>query len=52
MDKCAIDIHHHYLPPGLVEEAKSHGKALGVEITEANGGMTRLCFSGGAKISV
>src|SRR5262249_27991818 len=27
----AIDIHHHYIPPELIEEVKSNGKALGVE---------------------
>jgi len=27
----AIDIHHHYLPPELIEEVKQHGKTLGVE---------------------
>jgi aminocarboxymuconate-semialdehyde decarboxylase len=25
----AIDIHHHYFPPELIEEIKTHGKALG-----------------------
>ena len=25
----AIDIHHHYFPPELIDEIKSHGKALG-----------------------
>lgn len=27
----AIDIHHHYIPPELIEEVKSNGKTLGVE---------------------
>jgi hypothetical protein len=27
----AIDIHHHYIPLELIEEVKTHGKALGVE---------------------
>src|SRR4029077_4540144 len=27
----AIDIHHHYLPPELIDEVKRHGKTLGVE---------------------
>ncbi len=27
----AIDIHHHYIPPELIEAVKSNGKALGVE---------------------
>ena len=25
----AIDIHHHYFPPELIDEIKQHGKALG-----------------------
>ena len=52
MDKCAIDIHHHYLPPGCVEEAKRHGRTLGVEVPEAKAGMTSLCFSGGRTFNV
>ncbi len=52
MDKCAIDIHHHYLPPGLVEEAKRNGKSLGVEISEPKDGQTRLCFTGGESFGV
>ena len=27
----AIDIHHHYVPPQLIDEVKRNGKALGVE---------------------
>lgn len=27
----AIDIHHHYIPPELIEEVKNNGKTLGVE---------------------
>ena len=27
----AIDIHHHYIPPELIEEVKTNGKTLGVE---------------------
>lgn len=45
MRSCAIDIHHHYVPPSLLEEAKRHGKALGVEATEAKNGETTLSFS-------
>lgn len=33
----AIDVHHHYVPQELIEETKHHGKALGVDITEAQG---------------
>src|SRR5713226_4649791 len=27
----AIDIHHHYFPPELINEIKQHGKSLGIE---------------------
>jgi aminocarboxymuconate-semialdehyde decarboxylase len=27
----AIDIHHHYFPPELMDEVKAHGKSLGIE---------------------
>lgn len=47
MHSCAIDIHHHYVPPSLLEEAKRHGKALGVEVAGAKNGETALSFSGG-----
>ena len=49
---CAIDIHHHFLPPGLVEEAKRHGKTLGVEIIETKEGRSTLCIAGGTKSSL
>ena len=34
----AIDIHHHYFPPELVEEVKQHGKTLGIEYYEPKDG--------------
>lgn len=46
MKICAIDIHHHYVPTSLLEEAKKHGKALGVELKESNGEKS-LAFAGG-----
>ena len=49
MQRCAIDIHHHYLPPELLEEGKSHGKALGVEVGETKEGQTSLAIAGGSK---
>src|SRR5437667_368340 len=36
MKTCAIDIHHHYVPTSLLDEAKRHGKTLGVELKENN----------------
>jgi aminocarboxymuconate-semialdehyde decarboxylase len=45
---CAIDIHHHYVPDGLLEEAGHHGNALGVELTDTNG-QKGLSFAGSPK---
>ena len=44
---CAIDIHHHYIPPGLLREAKRHGEALGVAVSETKDGQITLSFAGG-----
>ena len=52
MSNCAIDIHHHYLPPGLLEEGKRHGKALGVEVSETKEGKTTLSIAGGRSFVV
>ena len=41
----AIDIHHHYFPPGLVNEVTKHGKAMGVEASVQEGGSVRVSFS-------
>jgi aminocarboxymuconate-semialdehyde decarboxylase len=46
MKTCAIDIHHHYIPTSLLNEAKRHGKTLGVELKENNGAKS-LSFAGG-----
>ncbi len=43
----AIDIHHHYVPAGLVEEAKRNGKALGVEVVDRGGADVGLSYAGG-----
>ena len=43
----AIDIHHHYVPKQVIEEARRHGKALGVEISENKDGAVRFSFDGG-----
>src|SRR5262245_63117527 len=48
MKICAIDIHHHYVPNSLLEEAKNHGKTLGVEFTETDG-QKALSFAGSPK---
>jgi aminocarboxymuconate-semialdehyde decarboxylase len=33
-DARAIDIHHHYIPPELIEEVKKNGKALAARVLE------------------
>jgi predicted TIM-barrel fold metal-dependent hydrolase len=43
----AIDIHHHYVPASLVEEAKRHGKTLGVEVVDRGGDELGLSYAGG-----
>ena len=43
----AIDIHHHYVPAGLVEEAKKNGKTLGVEVVDRGGADLGLSYAGG-----
>jgi len=45
----AIDIHHHYFPPELLEETKRHGKSLGVEYSGGPGGRVTLNFDGGKR---
>jgi aminocarboxymuconate-semialdehyde decarboxylase len=44
----AIDIHHHYVPGEVIGEAKQHGKALGIEISEDKEGAIRFSFNGGS----
>lgn len=46
MPNSAIDIHHHCVPPRLLEEAKRHGKALGVELTQSGKKQFALSFAG------
>ena len=52
MQTCAIDIHHHYLPPGMLEEAKKHGDALGVEVGETPEGRATLSIAGSPKFMI
>lgn len=47
----AIDIHHHYVPPTLLEEGRRHRKALGVGLVETHGEVA-LVFEGGAKVNL
>jgi len=46
MRVCAIDIHHHYVPEFLLEEAKRRGQHLGVALIEKEG-QRSLTFAGG-----
>jgi hypothetical protein len=46
MNTCAIDVHHHYVPESLLQEAKVRGRHLGVELIEKDG-QRSLSFAGG-----
>jgi aminocarboxymuconate-semialdehyde decarboxylase len=48
----AIDIHHHYVAPEVLEEVKRHGKTLGVELLEGKDGSPGLSFSGSPRIEL
>ena len=45
----AIDIHHHYVPEEIIDEARRHGKALGIEVSEDKDGTIRFSFNGGPR---
>ncbi|HTM08048.1 MAG TPA: amidohydrolase family protein [Verrucomicrobiae bacterium] len=51
MRVCAIDIHHHYLPESLLDEARK-GKSAGVAAKEGKSGETAISFAGGASFNV
>jgi aminocarboxymuconate-semialdehyde decarboxylase len=42
----AIDIHHHYVPQHLLDEAGRHGKTLGVELLPGKDGSVGFSFNG------
>ncbi len=48
----AIDIHHHFVPERIIGEAKRHGAALGVRVSEEKDGSPRFAFDGGAKYAL
>jgi aminocarboxymuconate-semialdehyde decarboxylase len=48
----AIDIHHHYVPHEVIEEAKRHGKALGIELFEDKDGSVGFSFNGGPRYAL
>jgi aminocarboxymuconate-semialdehyde decarboxylase len=41
-----IDVHHHYIPPELIAEARAHRRSLGVEVSENRRGQTVISFMG------
>jgi aminocarboxymuconate-semialdehyde decarboxylase len=41
-----IDIHHHYVPKEILDEAKRHGKTLGVELLPGKDGSVGFSFNG------
>src|SRR5690349_24715039 len=43
----AIDIHHHYVPRDVIDEARKCGKALGVEVANLPNDRVGLAFGGG-----
>jgi aminocarboxymuconate-semialdehyde decarboxylase len=45
----AIDIHHHYVPEQVIGEAKGHGRALGIELSEDKDGTIYFSFNGGRR---
>jgi len=45
----AIDIHHHFVPQDVIAEAKRHGTALGIEVSEDKDGTIRFSFNGGPR---
>jgi len=47
MERSAIDIHQHYVPPGLIAEMRRSGKVIGVEVGETAEGRPTFTFAGG-----
>lgn len=48
----AVDIHHHYVPAEIISEAKRHGSALGVEVSEEKDASIRFSFNGGPRYAL
>ena len=51
----AIDIHHHYFAPELINEIKLHGKALGIEYIpprESRDSPLSIKFPGGNRLDI
>ena len=52
MQTRAIDMHHHYVPHEVIGEAKRHGKALGIELSEDKNGTVSFSFNGGPRYAL
>ncbi len=52
MRVCAIDVHHHYIPQALLDEARRQGKIPGVEAKATKTGETAISFSGNPEFTV
>jgi aminocarboxymuconate-semialdehyde decarboxylase len=48
----AVDIHHHFVPEQVIEEARQHGRALGVEVSEEENGAIHFSFADGPKCAL
>jgi aminocarboxymuconate-semialdehyde decarboxylase len=48
----AIDIHHHFVPEQVIEEARQHGKPLGVQVSEEENGSIHFSFGNGPKYAL
>ncbi|HXV84724.1 MAG TPA: amidohydrolase family protein [Candidatus Binatia bacterium] len=51
----AIDIHHHYFAPELIDEIKQHGKALGIEYfppKDSRGSSMSIQFTKGHRLNL
>jgi aminocarboxymuconate-semialdehyde decarboxylase len=51
MRVCAIDIHHHYLPESLLDQAR-RGRSAGVNAKQTKPGETAIAFAGGQSFNV
>ncbi len=48
----AIDIHHHFVPRQIVDEAKRHGRVLGVEVFQETNGSVYFSFGSGRRYAL
>ncbi|HWP59172.1 MAG TPA: amidohydrolase family protein [Candidatus Acidoferrales bacterium] len=46
-ESVAVDIHHHYIPAALIDEARRSGKTLGVEVVDDGRNEIGLRYAGG-----